>query len=514
MRSLRALVAMKGIAIAGFALAPAAVSGEACEAMTALALTGARVTLAETVAAGAFSPPPSPDQFGPPPDYSKLPEFCRIEAQASPAPGSAIRFEVWLPSSGWNGKLVGVGNGGYSGAVWHWSMLEPLSRGYASVSTDTGHSGTALDASFGLGRPERVVDFGHRAIHEMTVHAKAIVSAYYGEPAKSAYFTGCSTGGRQGLMSAQRYPSDYDGIVAGAPASYLTRLSAHGVWNARALHETDRSFIPREKLPVLHGAAVAACDSHDGVADGVIENPARCDFDPAAIACAASDEPSCLVAEQVVAARKLYGPMVHPDTGTALFPGLPRGSELNWAFFQINPEPVALTTGLYQLLLFQDPAWSWRSLDLGADVARAERELGPVVDAIDPKLAPFFERGGKLLQWHGWGDGGITAHSSIDYYERVKAASTRPEQLAASYRLFMAPGVHHCRGGEGPDQFDALGTLEAWVERGQAPERIVASLVRDGETVRTRPWCPYPQVASYRGAGSTDDAANFECKAP
>ena len=484
----------------------------ACESLASLDLKDTKIAIAEVVPAGGYKPTKEFFMPMPPNTYSSLPAFCRVAGAISPVRDSDIAFEVWLPIDAWNGKLVAVGNGGYSGEIWFPFMAGPLAAGYVAAGTDTGHQGSAVDASFALKHPEKVVDFGSRAVHELTLKSKAIVVAFYGSPPRRAYWNGCSTGGRQGLMEAQRYPADFDGIVAGAPANYMTRLSAKYVVAAQTIHK-EGGLIPPEKLPMLHRAVLDACDLIDGVKDGVIENPLRCAFDPASLKCTDVDGPNCLTAPQVASAAALYGPMINPRTDVNLFPGVSAGSEIYWAT-GVGPmvsQPTPLVTGIFEYIVFQKKGWDWKTFDIARDMNKAEDVAGPTLDAIDPNLTAFFDRGGKLLQYHGWADPGIPPLNSIGYYESVRAALDDP-QLDRSYRLFMVPGMDHCAGGEGPNRFDALGALDVWMETGKPPESIVATRTnKDGAVDRTRPLCPYPKVAIYRGDGSSDDAANFTC---
>jgi feruloyl esterase len=492
---------------------PPSAAAATCESLASLSLPDTTITAAQSVAAGTFTPPKAPG-LPIPASYKDLPAFCRVAATVKPTKESDIKFEVWMPATGWNGKFVGVGNGGYSGEIWYWSMIEPLARGYATASTDTGHEGSVMDGSFALGHPEKWADFGYRAVHEMTVKSKAIIAAHYGRSATFSHWNGCSTGGRQGLMEAQRFPTDYDGIIAGAPANYMTRLSAQYVWVGQALHKEEGSFIPPAKLPVLHNAVLQACDAQDGVKDGILEDPARCKFDPKVVECKGADGPTCLTPAQVTAARAVYSASTNPRTKEILYPGLAPGGELGWAtgVGQVVPEPMALATGIFKFLVFKNANWDYRTFNFDRDSAVADKMDNGTTNAIDPNLKPFFDRGGKLLQYHGWSDPGISPLNSINYYKSVVSRIGGIEKAHDSYRLFMVPGMDHCRGGEGPDTFDAIGTIEQWAENKQAPERIVASRIKDGKPDRTRPLCPYPQVAVYKGSGSTDEAANFECK--
>jgi len=488
---------------------------DTCESLATLQLKDTKITMAQVVAAGAFAAPNAFFMPIAPDTYSALPAFCRVAGTIWPVPDSSIAFEVWLPVEKWNTKLVAVGNGGYSGEIWYPFMAAPLGAGYVAASTDTGHTGSPVDASFALKHPEKVVDFGYRAVHELAIKAKAITVAYYGSPPRHAYWNGCSTGGRQGLTEAQRFPLDFDGIVAGAPANYMTRLSAKYVVASQVIHKED-GLIPAEKLPMLHQAVLAACDALDGVKDDVIENPARCSFDPASLHCTDADAPTCLTSAQVVSAQTLYGPLVNPRTQVTLFPGVSPGSELGWGqgVGAMVAQPSTLATGIFEFIVFKKKGWDYKTFDVARDMLVAEDTAGPLLDAIDPNLTPFFDRGGKLLQYHGWADPGIPAQNSIDYYESVRAAVDDPD-LDRYYRLFMVPGMDHCAGGAGPSRFDALKALDAWVETGRPPETIIASRVnKAGEVDRTRPLCPYPKVAMYRGDGSTDDAASFTCAVP
>jgi feruloyl esterase len=333
--------------LAAVAFAPAVALGASCESVISLALPQATVTLAESVGAGQFSPPPGsagPGGRGGPavPDLAAAPAFCRVAATMRPTRYSDIRIEVWMPSQGWNGKFLGVGNGGWAGTINYPALAEALRRGYAVASTDTGHTGTAGDASFALGNPEKLIDFGYRAVHEMTVAAKAIVSAFYDDGPRFSYWNGCSTGGKQGLTEAQRFPGDYDGIIAGAPANYWTHLMAGLMWVGRATLSDSASYIPPAKFAVVNRAALNACDALDGVTDGVIDDPRRCRFDPKVLACDGADGPTCLTSPQVAAVQKIYAPATNPRTGAVIFPGFPPGGELGWVAAAGGPEPFQI----------------------------------------------------------------------------------------------------------------------------------------------------------------------------
>lgn len=494
------------------AFVPARAAATPCESLATLSLPDSTIVSATSVPAGAFSPPTAGTSSpGGRPQPITAPAFCRVVGRVS----TAINFEVWMPLAGWNGKFQGVGNGGFAGLISHAAMGTALNRGYATASTDTGHIGE--NGRFALGHPELVVDFGHRAIHEMTLKAKAIVEAFYGRAPQRSYFVGCSTGGRQGLMEAQRYPSDYDGIVAGAPVAFYGHMHAGQLWIASATLKDPASAIPPGKYSLINKAVLAACDARDGVADGVLEDPRRCDFDPKTLLCPGADTSGCLTSAQIEAVRKIYAPARNPRTGQEIYPGMPRGGELGWAGLAGGPQPNWRALELFKYFVFEDPDWDWRTFDFDRDMARTDATVGPVVAAMNPDLEKFKARGGKLILYHGWNDQGVAPQNSVNYYEDVVRV-LGPTQTDQFVRLFMAPGMQHCRGGPippaGPDEFDEVGALEQWVEQGRAPEKIIASHSTGGVVDRTRPLCPYPQVAGYKGTGSTDEAENFMCVSP
>ncbi|MCC6394152.1 MAG: tannase/feruloyl esterase family alpha/beta hydrolase [Bryobacterales bacterium] len=476
-----------------------------CESLGSLALPQTTITSAQSVSAGRFQPPSSP---GPTP-FRNLPAFCRVVATLKPANDSDIKIEVWMPAEGWNGKFQATGNGGWSGAVNHGALARALALGYAAAGTDTGHSGGR--GEFALGHPEKLIDFGYRAVHEMTVKAKAIIAAYYGNGPRLSYWVGCSSGGKQGLKEAQQYPADYDGILAGAPANYWTHLMVGDLWVSQTTLKDPAAYIPKEKYPALHKAALAACDALDGVTDGLIENPMRCRFDPAVLACKDGDSPACLTTPQVESARKIYSGPVNPRTKKQIFPGLEPGSELGWGPLAGGPHPFQIADDHFKYVVFKDPNWDFRTLNLDSHVALTDKIDKGTLNAINPDLRKFLGRGGKMILYHGWNDQLIAPRNTVNYYESMVAKSGGAAKVSQSIRLFMAPGMAHCAGGEGPNTFDALTALDQWVEHGKAPEQIIAAHRADGKVDRTRPWCPYPQVAKYKGSGSTDDAANFVC---
>jgi feruloyl esterase len=433
-----------------------------------------------------------------------------VAATLKPSSDSDIKIEVWMPAAGWNGKFQGVGNGGWAGSISYSALAAALAAGYATASTDTGHAGNT--AAFALDHPEKLVDMGYRAVHEMTVQGRAIVDAYYGSRPTRSIWNGCSQGGRQAITEAERYPADYDAILAGAPAIYNMELHVTRVALNAFVHRTAESSIPTEKFAMVHDAVLAACDARDGVKDGVIDSPTRCDFDPTVLACKGVDGPSCLTAAQVETMRGLYSPIKNAR-GTIVSPALLQpGTELAWGTLA-GPKPLGLATEAMQFVVFKDPGWDWHRFNPATDFDMALRSDEHVLGLTDPNLKPFFDRGGKLLMYHGWADPQVSAQNSVRYFDDV-VKTTGKGVVGKSISLYMVPGMGHCAGGPGTDTFDKMGTIEQWVEMGRAPGQIIASHVKDGKTERTRPLCPYPQVAQYKGSGSTDEAANFVCKAP
>lgn len=487
-----------------------------CESLADLKLPNGGVTSAAVVAAGAFQPPAAPDAKGGgkgkgPNPYANLPSFCRVTATLTPSKDSDIKVEVWLPSASWNGKYQAVGNGGWAGTISYTAMAAAIERGYATSSTDTGHVGGR--GTFALDHPEKLIDYAYRSEHEMVLKAKKVIETFYGSPIRYAYWVGCSTGGKQGLTEAQRYPDDFDGIVAGAPANYMIHLHAWSLWVYQAMHKTPYSMIDNAGLQVLHAAALKACDGLDGVTDGVIDNPKKCKFDPAVTLCANGAATGCLNADQVAAARQIYSPAINPRTKAQIFPPLEPGSELQWGILG-GARPADVAADTFRFVMYKDPNWDAMTLNFDADIERADKIDNGLNNAINPDLSKFFGRKGRLLMYHGWTDQLIAPGNSIDYYSSVAKKSGGVSKIDQNMRLFMAPGMAHCNGGDGPNTFDAVTALEQWVEQGKAPDKLIASHSTAGKVDRTRPLCPYPQTAVYNGSGDTNDAANFSCKVP
>ena len=495
------------------ALHPRSAHSVECAQLAQLKLPHTQITLAESVSAGAFKPPggTAPAPGAPPDAYSHLPPFCRVAGTLKPSADSDIRFEVWMPASGWNGKFVGVGNGVWAGSITYFSMAQPIAMGYATAATDDGHQGSPMDASFAQGHPEKLVDFGYRAPHEMTVAAKAVIAAFYGTGASRSLFVSCSTGGRQALMEAYRYPGDYDGISSMAPANPMVKLMVSSLWTGQATLKEADTRIPPQKFALIHKAAVQACDADDGVKDGIISFPQSCHFDPGVLQCKAGDGPDCLTAAQVGALRAIYQGPRNPRTGKSIFPGFEPGSEAMFPIQTAGPLPFGGAFTFMRDLVIQDPKWDFRSFDYDKDVTRAMQAGSAQLDVPSRGLASFFAGGRKLLLSHGWADGLIPPMSTVNFYTEL-TTHLGPKE-SENTRLFMIPGMGHCAGGDGPFVFDPISTIDKWVETGHPPQRIVVSNP-PGAPARTRPLCPYPRKAVYSGAGSTDDEKNFTCSEP
>lgn len=495
----------------------ASVSPAACERLASLSLPDTTVTRAEVVQGPSFTPPGGRA-------LDKLPSFCRVAATSAPA----VKFEVWLPTANWNGKFQGVGNGANAGAISYDAMATALRRGYAVASTDTGHAtSNGRDARWALGHPELIVDFAYRGLHITTEHAKAAVRSLYGRAPDHSYYVGCSTGGRQGLMEAQRYPQDYDGLIAGAPAANWTHFETGGhLWVVLSLNKDPESYVPATKLPLIENAVNAACDAQDGVTDGVLNDPRRCAFDARTLTCrAGQDVSTCLTPKQATAVNNVWQG-ARDSHGQQIYPPYMRGAENagGWASYSTGAGPMSgshwdQADGVMKYMVFDNPDWDFRTFDYDRDVPIADRKLASIINAFDPDLSGLRGRGGKLLLYHGWNDPSISPQNTVNYYESAVATWRKqtgaPDGTSPDFlRLFMVPGMLHCSGGPGTDTFDAVTALEQWVEHGTVPETLMASHVTKGVATRTRPLCAYPKVAVYSGRGSTDDAANFACRAP
>lgn len=466
-------------------------------------------------------------------------EHCEVKGVATPTGDSVINFTLWLPPRpAWNGKYLQKGSGGWGGEAYSYALITPLNRGFASAVTDDGHAGDGT-ARFVVGHPEKLIDFGYRAIHETSRQSRVILGAFYGSAQKKAYFVGCSDGGREALMQAQRYPEDFDGLVAGAPANNWTHQIAGFVWDEKAMLAGGANILTTSKLSLLQAAAIESCDAKDGVRDGIIDDPRNCAFDPQTLVCKAGDADDCLTAAQVAAVKKIYSGPKDPVTGQAINPGFEPGMEAHpstWKHWLLESAQSKFGNSNFADAVYEGGRWDWRSGNLHEDVTLADQKEAPYVNATNPDLRTFRAHGGKLIVYHGWGDAAVAPRNSIDYYNRVREfLATYPDarskggraSLDDFYRLFMVPGMSHCWDGVGPDSFgneevpapglnedaahDVVMALDRWVEDGAAPERIVATKLPQ---MMTRPLCAYPKVARYQGKGSTNDAENFHCVMP
>jgi len=523
-------------ALCSAAAAQQASSGQNCEKLAKVRLPSVQITSAQMVATGAFTPPEklSPWLRAEPDFYKKLAPFCRVMATARPSADSDIKIEVWLPASGWNGKFQGQGNGGFAGEIDYHLMGRAISEGYATAATDTGHAGSGTEAKWALGHREKVIDFGYRAIHEMTEVGQAATQAFYGERPQHSYFASCSNGGRQALMEAQRFPADYDGIMAGAPANFWTHLLASALYGAQATTLDPASYIPDRKLPAIAAAVNAACDAQDSVTDGILNDPRQCHFDPSSLVCRSGDSDKCLTSAQAKALKKLYEG-AHDSQGKEIYPGLLPGAELGdggWKAWITGEEPgkslmFDFGNGYFANMVYGKANWKYKTANFDQAVKKADSKTASLLNATDPDLKRFQARGGKLIIYHGWNDPAISALNSINYYQQVLGVMGEPA-VDSFARLYMVPGMQHCFQGPGTDSFGQPGTmvpkdpehdmqlaLEQWVEKGVAPGVIVATRYVDEDAAKgvqmTRSLCPYPQEAKYKGSGDTNQPESFEC---
>jgi len=413
---------------------PAPSETQKCEALAKLNLPNVIITTARAEAAGQFAGPRHPFTGADlTPFYKTLPAFCRVVAKAHPSSDSDITIEVWMPLDNWNGKLQGLANGGFAGAINYLELGASLQHGYVATGTDTGHAGSPIDAAWALGHPEKIIDFGHRGIHEMTRVAKLVIPQFYGSAPKRSYFAGCSDGGREALMEAQRYPEDYDGILAGAPANDWIGLLSLAVVDTQALTATPASFIPPAKVANIGKAVEAACDKLDGVADGVLNDPRQCRFNPASIQCKeGQDANDCLTAAQVSALETIYAG-IHDPSGRTIFPGYLPGAEQGeggWALWITGPAPAKslmayFGLGYYANMVYDEKNWDYKSFTVESGMKTATRKTAEALNAINPDLSAFQRRGGKLILYHGWNDPAIPALNTVNYYQEVIAKMGR-----------------------------------------------------------------------------------------
>jgi feruloyl esterase len=530
--------------------AATAAKGADCEKLAGLELADAKISIAQPVVDGIFNEDTAIGRAGR--TYKGLPPFCRVRGVATPVPGSEIEFEVWLPQRDWNRRLHMVGNGAYSSNIYYAQMASRLRAGDVAVATNTGHKGS--DLSFAIGHPQRIVDFAHRAVHESVVAAKSVTNAYYGTDPGHSYFSGCSTGGYQALSEVQRYPGDFDGVIAGDPGNNRSHLNLAFLWNFLANHrpgQNDAPLLDVGKLLLINQAVIRSCDSADGVTDGVINDPRHCQFKLQSLQCKHAEATDCLTAAQIAAADKIYRGPRDARSGAQIYPGYPFGSEgvvsgpddrhPGWSAYWAGEDGLEPDRAdFFRYWVFNQPDWNWWKFDWGADVDTVNRHIAAVVDATSTDLSRFKAGGGKLLMFMGWQDPVGAPAEAVNYYEAVEArsdarsAGARREDTQRFLRLYMVPGMAHCAGGPGATNFstatrdseppvsdakhDMARALEAWVEHGTAPDELIATHFESaGSSGRTiafqRPLCVYPKVARYNG-GATSLANSFTCVIP
>lgn len=496
-----------------------------CASLKALALPETTITSAVSVAAGGLTELPSTQR-------EKLPAFCRVSGILRPTADSVIRFEIWLPQESWNNRIVDVGNGGFGGSIGYAQMAGNIARGYATAGSDAGHQANAEDASWAYRHPEKIIDFGWRAVHLTALRSKDIVKAFYGQPQKTAYFDSCSDGGREALMEAQRFPEDYDGILAGAPANNWVHMLSGGIPVTQAIMLDPAAYISSLKLPAITKAALAACDAQDSVKDGIISDPAHCNFDPAVLLCKGMDDVTCLTAPQVASLRAIYAGG-KDSSGATIFPGLKSGDEApiwhDWILGNAPSGGSNYLTGFFRYMVMNDPMWQPLTADADKSLQRAMDRTAKDVNATNPDLSRFAAHGGKLIIYHGWNDPAISPLNSINYYKQVEQAMGA-EKTSGSIRLYLVPGMEHCTNGPGPNVFGqlslpsadgegsgAMDKLQLWVERGKAPDILLAVKAggtREAPVHIVRPLCPFPQQQKYNGTGDPSVPASFSCVAP
>jgi feruloyl esterase len=499
-----------------------------CAHLKSLVLADTRITVAESVTSGTLSLPDA----GPP--LRDLPAFCRVAGELRPTSDSRIQIEVWLPAQGWNGRLLGTGNGGFAGSIYYQQLAGYLKRGFAVAGTDAGHQAEGTDASWAFGHPEKVKDFGWRAIHLMTERGKQIVDAYYGKATDKAYFDACSDGGREALVEAQRFPEDYDGILAGAPANAWSTMLAAGAGSMQHLFGEPAAYIPDRKLPALQRASLAACDTLDGTKDGVIADPTKCSFDPQVLLCTGEDSAECLTQPQIDSVKSLYGG-IETAQGAVVFPGFSMGDETSWKEWIIGEDPTSslssrFVQNYFRFMVTGDPKANVLTMKQD-ELLRQSKERAADLDATNPDLSQFAAHGGKLILYHGWNDPAISPGNTVAYFDMVER--TMGQEKAKSFvRLYMIPGMEHCSGGPGATALGQFGqetakgpkhglfdALQDWVEKGAPDENVTATKYAPASNggmkpAFTRPLCAYPKVAHYRGSGDENDAASFSCIAP
>lgn len=505
--------------------AMSAAAQQSCEGLASMKIADVTITMAKSITPPPdFEVPSLPGRYGTPAGQKVSVPFCRVVAYAAPTSDSHIAFEVWLPTpANWNGLYLGEGNPGFVGSISYGGMARELAQGYATASTDTGHAdkeATGALPPWAIGHPEKVADWGYRALHQTTVAAKQIVQAYYGRAPKLSFFSSCHEGGNQALTEAQKFPTDYDGIAAGDPAYDITHLQAVSLYlSSVALKDGVKgpAYIPPAKFAVIHRAVLDKCDALDGVRDGIIEDPPLCHFDPAAIQCPGKEDgPACLTPAQVRTARQVYTGAKFSD-GSLIYPGLEPGSELEWHWMLSGPNPMAINKDFFATIVFQNADWDWHTFDVSRDTRLADEKFGAMVNFTGPNLRPFEKHGGKIIMYQSWQEGAIPPGGLVNYYKSVEATMGGRSKTQNFARLFVVPGAGMCSGfsvGNYQGAWNALDVIEKWRETGVAPDKIITSHPAAGVVDRTHPVCPYPQAAIYKGTGDPGDAANFTCGNP
>jgi feruloyl esterase len=492
------------LAVLSLALLGAAAAPQTCESLTGVRLSQGTVTSAVVVPAGVFTPPARGRQGAAAQPAEPLPEHCRVRMVLAPTSDSNINVELWMPTANWNGRFLAVGNGGFAGSIQGYGDMQiALRRGYATAATDTGHSeADGPGGMFGLGHPEKIVDFAYRAVHEMTLKSKQVIDAFYDRAPRFSYFKGCSTGGRQAVMAAQRYPEDFDGIIAGALANRHIQMHTAGVARNIELARFPERRIPTEKAKLVNDTVMNACDT---LKEGFLNNPRACTVDFSRLACTGADSPTCLTGPQLKTVEAFYQG-VKNSKDELIFSGQALGNPIP-ALQGVTTRTPGGGFDTVRIWGFQDANYDWRTFDLDRDMPIINSKVG-FVDAVDPDLRKFKDHGGRLLLYAGWGDTAITPENTVLYYENLVKEMGEQKDFV---RLFMVPGMGHCRGGDGPHTFDTLTTLERWREQGVTPAQMMGT---NPESGLSRPLCPYPQYAKYSGSGDLKDAKNWACRMP
>ena len=501
------------------ALLLAAGTSTNCEAIRTLSTPQMIVMSADVVPAGVFAPPPQPAPAGappadagrggaagrgraaaPPPAPEPIPQHCRVRLTLKPTSDSNIYSELWMPTDNWNGRLLVVGNGGFAGSIQGYGDMQiALRLGYATAATDTGHNvNDGPNGMFALGHPEKIVDFAYRALHDTTVDSKRLIKTMYSRNVQMSYYKGCSTGGREGVMAAQRFPDDYDGIIAGALANRHIHMHTAGFARQVVLARNPDMAISPEKAQMVTEAVMNRCDT---LHEGFLTNPKQCTFDFSTLLCKGAERNECLTPAQLKTVDMFYGGLRNTK-GEVIFAGQTLGNPLTPQRSNQNVNVIDTV----RIWAYQNANYDWHTWDLDRDMPVVDQKIG-FVDATDPDLKKFKAHGGKLLLYAGWADTTITPINTVEYYDSVvkKMGANETKDFT---KLFMVPGMAHCRGGDGPDTFDTIGTMEKWREKGQTPQTIAATNLRTG---LSRPLCAYPRYAKYKGSGDLKDAANWSC---